>query len=135
MGRPLPRAYAYRLVELGGTTSFFDGSGDPVVRVDAVGNRTDWVWQAGHRLTRMVNPIGVGTTFEWGVPGRVTVTTGTGTGAAPVTGTVEVRDGRVSAVVDAAGGRTTVSYDEAGVLSGMRVVSGAVTGISWQTLP
>ena len=129
------RSYAYRLVELGGATSFFSGAGDPVVRVDALGNRTDWVWQAGHRLTQMVNPVGVATTLGWGVPGRVTVTTGAGTGAVPVTGIVEVRDGRVSAVVDPAGARTAVTYGVDGLVSTVSSPGGARTEVSWQTLP
>lgn len=128
------RQFAFRLVELGGVVSYFGADGNPVARVDRFGNRTDWVWKTGNRLSKVINPIGVVTELGWSVPGKVTVTTGAATGGTVVTGTVEVREGRVSEVVDPSGGRTIVTYDSAGLISAVRGVSGAITETTWQTL-
>ena len=69
-----------RAARVGGLTSYFDAAGDPVARVDAFGNRTDWVWdaQVGHRLIGVVDPVGVVTGLDWSVPDRVRVSTSAG---------------------------------------------------------
>ena len=38
----------YVLHELGGVTTYFNGNGNPVARVDGFGNRSDWVWDQGN---------------------------------------------------------------------------------------
>lgn len=131
------RSYAYRLVELGGVSTFFNAAGDPVVRVDAHGNRTDWVWQAGHRLVRVVSPEGVTTRLDWTVPAQVQVTTSaTPTGAGTtVTGVVYLQQQRVAELKDSSGGRTAVSYTPDGLVAGVRGVSGADTEVIWQSAP
>ncbi len=123
---------AFELVELGGVRTFFSAEGDPVVRLDANDNRSDWSWEPGHRLVRATDVSGVTTTLDWSDPGRVQVVTGAG--ASQVTGAVEVDGGRVSAVVDATGGRVRVGYTPAGLVKTITAVAGAATEVSWQAL-
>ncbi|WP_308798657.1 RHS repeat-associated core domain-containing protein [Agromyces silvae] len=130
------RAYAFRLIELGGTVSYFDAAGDPVMRMDPFGNRTDWSWtgDGSHQLTGVVSDVGVVTSLDWSDPARVEVSTRAGAGPASVT-TVELDGGRVTAVVDAGGGRTRVAYTVAGLVRRLEGVSGASTEVAWQQLP
>jgi len=129
------RAYAFRLIELGGTVSYFDDRGDPVARVDAFANRMDWIWRPGdtHRLRTVITDVGVVTELDWSDPSRVEVATRAGTGTARVS-VVQLDGGRVAGVVDPVGGHTTVTHTD-GLVSRLAGVSGAVTGFSWRGLP
>jgi RHS repeat-associated protein len=129
------REYAFRLIELGGTVSYFDAVGNPVARVDAFENRTDWSWarDGSHRLVTVVTDVGVVTELDWADPARVEVSTRAGAGPASVS-VVELDGGRLAEVVDAAGGRSMVGYTAAGLVSRLGSVSGAVTEFSWQRL-
>ncbi|MDR5701503.1 RHS repeat-associated core domain-containing protein [Agromyces aerolatus] len=124
---------AFELVESGGVRTFFTATGDPVVRMDANGNRSDWEWSGGHRLMRVIDVAGVVTELDWSDPGRVNVLTGAGS-KRRATGTVELDGGRVAAVTDASGGRVHVGYTPAGLVGRLAGVSGAATEVSWQGL-
>ncbi|MDR5701377.1 RHS repeat-associated core domain-containing protein [Agromyces aerolatus] len=128
------RQFAFRLLELGGTVSYFDADGDPIAREDRFGNRVDWTWAAGdaHRLTSVVTEVGVVTELDWSDPGRVEVATRAGAGRHA--SSVELAGGRVGGVVDAVGGRTSVGYAPDGMVSRLSGVSGAVTEFAWQSL-
>ncbi|MDR5698751.1 RHS repeat domain-containing protein [Agromyces aerolatus] len=130
--RPAVEA-TFELVELGGVRTWFSAAGDPLVRMDANGNRTDWEWEPGHRLVRTMGVNGVVTTLDWADPARVQVTSSVGP-ARRVTGVIELGDGRVAAVVDATGGRLQVGYSPAGLVGRLAGVSGAATEVSWQSL-
>jgi hypothetical protein len=77
-GRRAEQDTAFELIELGGMHTFFSADGDPIVRVDANGNRADWEWSSGHRLVRAIDAAGVVTVLDWSDPGRVDITTGSG---------------------------------------------------------
>lgn len=128
------RAYAFRLVQLGGMVSYFDAAGDPIAWEDRFGNRADWEWaeDADHRLTTVITEEGVVTTLDWSDPARVAVTTRAG--AQATEWVIEMEDGRVAGAVDPLGGRTSVGYTPAGLVSQLTSVSGAATEVSWHRL-
>jgi RHS repeat-associated protein len=135
------REYAYRLSELGGVVTYFDALGDPVATIDRHGLRRDWVWGDGHRLERVVSEVGVVTELDWAESSRLEVTTQAGGSAAAgaatrtvVSGVIEFDDDRVSAVVDAVGSRTAVTYDADGSVIRLDDASGAETAVTWQRL-
>lgn len=123
---------AYELAELGGVRTYFSAEGDPVVRLDADGNRSDWEWASGRRLTRTLDASGRETTLDWSDPGRVEVITAAG--PARTVGVIELDGRRVSAVVDASGGRVQVGYSPADLVDRIAGVSGAATELTWQRL-
>lgn len=138
--------YSFTLTELGGTVTSYNAAGDPITQISAVGARTDWMWDelVPHRLIAIVNPDGMVTSLDWdSEPGAVLVTAGvnlpgetdpvTGeVGAVPVS-RIELDGGRVSSVVDAAGGRTTVDYDDdTALVSAISNPSGATTSVAWR---
>ncbi|WP_308798652.1 RHS repeat domain-containing protein [Agromyces silvae] len=130
-----PRPYGFTLSELGGTTTSFDDSGNPLARADPFGNRTDWAWTPGtHLLERSIDPVGVVSRVDRSDPGVLTVTTSVG-GAVGATSEIELDGGRVSAVRDAVGARTTFGYARDGRLTRVLAPSGAVTDVSWQRAP
>ncbi|MDR5700491.1 RHS repeat-associated core domain-containing protein [Agromyces aerolatus] len=126
------RAYAFVLRELGGLVSYFDASGDAVAKLDAHGGRVDWVWEPGHRLSRVVTETGVVTELGWSDPDRVVVSGRAGDGEPRSVGAVELSGGRVAAVTDATGARTTVGYAPSGLAGNVGAASGAVTNLTWQ---
>jgi RHS repeat-associated protein len=139
--------FSFVLHELGGTVSYFTESGLLAVRVSALDERTDWLWDAGvpGRLLGAVDPDGVVTVLDWQDPGFVLVTPGVNIPGEvdPVTGEVgvvpvwrvELDGGRVSAAVDPTGGRYLVGYDPgSGLVSGVSSASGGSTAIEWQEL-
>lgn len=133
------RGYRFTLSELGGAVTYFDDVGNPIVRTDAFDNRTDWVWHPGtHLLHRMVDPLGVVSSIDRSDPGLLRVTTSAG-GAGGVTSEVEVEveldGGRVSAVRDAVGARSSLGYTGDGRLAHVLAPSGAVTDVTWQRHP
>jgi RHS repeat-associated protein len=130
------RAYAFVLRELGGLVSYFDAAGDPVAKLDVHGGRVDWEWGPGHRLREVVTETGVVTELDWSDPGLVAVQVRAGAdGVVRPVGTVELDGGRLSAVVDATGARTTVRYAPSGLVERVGAASGAVTDVVWQGLP
>ncbi|MDR5699793.1 RHS repeat-associated core domain-containing protein [Agromyces aerolatus] len=129
------RAYAFVLRELGGLVSYFDANGDPVAKLDAHGGRVDWTWEPGHRLAQVVTETGVVTSLEWSDPDRVVVSAWAGGGAPRPVGAIELSGGRVAAVTDATGARTTVAYGPSGLVGSVGSASGAVTNLTWQPLP
>jgi len=130
------RPYAFRLVELGGTRSYFDAAGDPVTSVDAFGNRMDWVWadEGSRRLTRTVSDLGVVAELDWSDPARVRVTTRAGAGEVAAASVMELDGGRVTGVVDPTGARASVGYTPDGLVARVAGASGAVTDVVWQRL-
>lgn len=139
--------YAFTLTELGGTVTFYSAAGDPLTQISPVGARSDWVWDAlvPHRLVGLINPDGMVTSLDWSSqPGAVLVTAGanlpgetdpvTGeVGAVPVS-RIELDGGRVSSLVDAAGGRTTIDYDDStALIAAVSTPSGATTSVAWRT--
>ncbi|WP_308797484.1 hypothetical protein [Agromyces silvae] len=130
--RPAVEA-AFELVELGGVRTFFSAAGDPLVRLDANGNRSEWEWQAGHRLVRAMDASGVVTTLDWSDPAKVRVTSAVGSSRS-VSGAIELDGGRLAAVTDATGGRVHLGYSDAGLVNRIAGVSGAATEVTWQGL-
>jgi RHS repeat-associated protein len=126
------RAYGFVLEELGGSTAYFAEDGSPIARVNA-GGRLDWEFDAAGRLARTVDADGVVSVWDWADPAGVRVTTGVGTGAELVY-VVDVSRGFVSQVTDPVGGVTRFTFDR-NLLTQVSGVSGAVTEVSWQTLP
>jgi YD repeat-containing protein len=127
------RGYGFVLEELGGSTSYFAEDGTPVARVDAVGARLDWEFDGAGRLVRTVDGDGVVSGWDWADPAGVRVTTGVGTPSELVF-VVDVSRGFVSQVTDPVGGITRYTFDR-GLLTEVSGVSGAVSEVSWQTLP
>lgn len=135
------REYAYRLSELGGVVTYFDALGDPVATIDPHGLRRDWAWADRHRLERIVSEAGVVTEVDWADASELKVTTQAGGSAAAgagtrtvVSGVVEFGDDGVSAIVDAVGARTGVTYDPDGSVIRLDDASGAETAVTWQHL-
>jgi YD repeat-containing protein len=126
------RAYGFVLEELGGSTAYFAEDGDPVARVNALGQRLDWEFDAAGRLTRTVDADGVVTVWDWVDPAGVRVTTGVGTQSELVY-VVDASRGFVASVTDPVGGITRFTFDR-GLLTQVSGVSGAVSEVSWQTL-
>lgn len=135
-GQAGSRAFAYRLEELGGTTSYFSADGNPVARMDAHGNRTDWLWGSGNRLTGVVDPAGTTTAFQWSVPGKILISKRIHgqVGGTVLTGTINLRGGTVAEMVGAAGERTSIDYDSVGLIVRVNGASGATKEIAWQRL-
>lgn len=146
-GRPADLAYAFVLHELGGTVSYYAESGELLTRISGVGERTDWVREAGGagRLLAIVSPDGVVTKLDWTDPGFVEVTPAANLPGErdPVTGEpspvpswrIESAGGRVSTVTDPTGGRSTVGYHlGSDLVSGVAGPSGGHTQIEWQAL-
>jgi RHS repeat-associated protein len=127
------RAYGFILEELSGSVSYFAEDGNPIARVNALGHRSDWEFDASGRLTGTVDADGVVTSWDWADPAGVRVTTGVGTGTELVF-VVDVSRGFVSQVTDPVGGVTRFTSDR-DLLTQVSGVSGAVTEVSWQTLP
>jgi len=130
-------AYAFRLHELGGLTTYFAADGDPVARVSAKGQRSDWIWHPStpHRLVAMVDDVGVVTTLDWADPARVVVRPGANLPVGPnervPEWVIELDGGRLRSVVDPMGDRATVGYS-GGLLARMSGASGADTSVTWQ---
>jgi RHS repeat-associated protein len=130
------QSYAFSLVELGGVVSYFSASGDVVARVSGT-DRVDWVWDPGeaHRLVGVVSADGVRTALGWGEPGVVEVVSAKRSDGVVMRWRVQVSGGRVVRVTDPVGGEVRVSYQGQGLVSGIVGVSGAVTEVSYQSLP
>jgi RHS repeat-associated protein len=132
-------AYGFVLRELGGLITYFSGDGDPVVRVSATGQRSDWAWGPSipHRLVFVVDELGVATALDWTDPGAVMVRPGENLPPlddwdAPEW-RIELDGGRVASVVDPAGGRTRVGYGASGLVDRLSGSSGAITSVTWQS--
>lgn len=132
-------AYTYTLVELGRTTTYFDDDGLPVARVTARGERADWRWDrrsGAARLLAAVTVDGVVTELDWErEPGAVLVHAASnlpsGDAEPDRVWRVELDGGRLSAVEDPLGGRTSIDYDD-GLVSRTSTPSGAVTDLTWR---
>lgn len=133
------RDYRFVLAELGGAETFFDHDGNPIARRDAFGTRIDWVWddRTPHRLTRMVDEVGVVTVVDRSAQGSLRITTTSTVDPAddPPASWVDLDGGRVVALRDAVGGRTALGYSDDGLLERVHTETGAVTEIAWRTLP
>jgi RHS repeat-associated protein len=129
-------SYSYTLAELGGTTTYFSASGDPVARIGPFEERTDWRWNEGddHRPSRIVDSRGLVTELTWRRD-RVTITTGLGVtarGHAPATWEIRLdAAGRIASIVDAVGRHTRVTVDRRGLVSRLESSSGARTTLEW----
>ena len=129
------RPYAFVLRELGGMVSFFDAEGNPITKMDAHERRADWEWGPEHQLLRVVAEDGVTTSLDWQDPGSVVVSVQAGhTGPVRPVGTVELSGGRLTAVADATGARTSVNTASSGLITRISAASGAVTDVTWQAL-
>ncbi|WP_308799083.1 RHS repeat-associated core domain-containing protein [Agromyces silvae] len=132
------QSYAFELHELGGVITYFNAAGDPVAKVAAGGDRSDWGWVAGnpHRLGSVVSVDGVVTELDWSDPGEVLVRPGVNVpaeGGGAGVWRVQLVDGRVGEVADPVGGRSLVGYDRAGRVERVVSGSGAVTTVSWRS--
>ncbi len=132
------QSYAFELHELGGVITYFNAAGDPVAKVAAGGDRSDWGWVAGnpHRLGSVVSVDGVVTELDWSDPGEVLVRPGVNVpaeGGGAGVWRVQLADGRVGEVADPVGGRSLVGYDRAGRVERVVSGSGAVTTVSWRS--
>ncbi|MDR5699720.1 RHS repeat domain-containing protein [Agromyces aerolatus] len=129
---------AFELHELGGVVTYFNAAGDPVARVSAGGDRSDWTWAAGggHRLVSVVGVDGVVTGLDWSDPGQMVVRPGVnvsaGGGGAGVWRVVLV-EGWVGEVVDPVGGRSLVGVDRSGRVDRVVSGSGATTTVVWRS--
>jgi RHS repeat-associated protein len=133
------RDFAYLLRELGGVTTFFDDSGDPVARITATGGRTDWRWsaEAQHRLVGLITPDGVRTELDWRDDGQAIrvrpASNVAGRGDDPATAwRVELHDGRIADVIDPLGGRVSATTDTSGLVTALESQSGAITELRWR---
>lgn len=136
-------AYEYVLVELGRTTTYFDGSGRPVARVTALGQRADWRWAgADGRSARLISTVsvdGMVTELDWErEPGSVLVRSGANLPVTEADGAAEagtwrlqLDGGRVVAVEDPLGGRIQFHFDGE-LLARAASPSGAITEIAWR---
>jgi RHS repeat-associated protein len=136
-------AYAYVLHELGGVSTYFDSSGNPLARIMVGGERMEWQWEAGAtgRLLSVRSADGAVTALDWSDPGRVVIVPGSNV-TKPVEGSgvggrwvVELDGGRVSAVIDPVGARTDIGYDRQGLVQRVATPSGAATVVEWQASP
>ncbi|WP_308799321.1 RHS repeat domain-containing protein [Agromyces silvae] len=132
------QSYAFELHELGGVITYFNAAGDPVAKVAAGGDRSDWGWVAGnpHRLGSVVSVDGVVTELDWSDPGEVLVRPGVNVpaeGGGAGEWRVQLVDSRVSEVADPVGGRSLVGYDRAGRVERVVSGSGAVTTVTWRS--
>jgi RHS repeat-associated protein len=132
--------YAYVLHELGGVSTYFDAAGYPVVRLVIGGDRLDWRWEPGAtgRLRAAVTAEGSVTALDWSDPSRLVIEPGSTVSGAPegsgVGGRwhVHLDGGRVSTVVDPAGGRTRIGYGRHGLVQSVSTPSGASTVVHWR---
>jgi RHS repeat-associated protein len=133
-----PVPYAYELHELGGSVTYFDDAGDPVVHLAADGGRTDWIWQAGgsHRLLAIVSADGVETTLDWSGD-EVVVRPGSNVDRAAsdagVGGAwrIGLEHDRVGEIIDPIDAVTTIGYDPSGLVARVTGPSGAETVVTW----
>jgi YD repeat-containing protein len=128
--------YAYSLVYRGGLTDYFNTTGDLVARVDGFGARTDYVWDQGasHRLVAVIDGVGNRATINWTGVGVKVVTPQRSDGMVSRT-VLEVTGGRLVSVTDPTEERVVFEYQDTGLLERVVSASGAVTEVSYQTLP
>jgi RHS repeat-associated protein len=141
-------AYRYVLRELGGSVTYFDAEGNPVVREFPHGRRQDWIWDAERpgRLTATIDLDGAVDVVEWDAKGgSVSIRPAANLPAHPdpITGEVPAeqpapwritigRDG-LSAIEDPTGGVVSVRYArDSRLVSGVAGASGASTEVEWQ---
>jgi YD repeat-containing protein len=128
--------YAYSLVYRGGLTDYFNTTGDLIARVDGFGARVDYVWDqnASHRLIAVIDGAGNRATMNWTGVGVEIVTPQRSDGV--ITKTVlEITGGRLVSVTDPTEEKIVFTYQDAGLLERVVSASGAVTEVSYQTLP
>jgi RHS repeat-associated protein len=141
-----PVEYAFVLHELGGVVTYFNDAGDPVAQIGAMGQRSDWSWDPAisHRLLGMVDTDGVAMELDWATdPGAVFVRPGANLppeevdDGEPVSPTwrIELDGGRVSGIVDPAGGAVVIGYDRSGLVGRVAGRSGASTVVDWRAYP
>ncbi|MER6076507.1 hypothetical protein ABT187_49145, partial [Streptomyces sp. NPDC001817] len=106
------REYAFTLVAADGGRQWFSAQGDLLAEADRFGNRTDYVWDTGHTLTRVVDGYGQEVSLGWADRedgrGREFVVRGPerADGRVPVTRLVPGGDGWLERVIDPAGEET-----------------------------
>ncbi|WP_308796964.1 RHS repeat domain-containing protein [Agromyces silvae] len=133
--------YAYVLHELGGVSTYFDAAGYPLAKLVVEGDRIDWRWAAGEagQLVAVVGADGIVTALDWSDPSRVTIAPGSNvTDPADGSGAggrwqVELDGGRVSAVADPVGARTTIAYGDQGLVERVSTPAGASTVVEWRS--
>jgi RHS repeat-associated protein len=126
--------YDFVLRELGGTTTYFDGRGEPVVQVTADGGRSDYVWstETPHRLLAFIDPDGVVTELDWrSAPDTVIVRSGTNLGVPAREWRVGI--GRGVSVEDPVGDTVELTTAPSGLVTRVDTASGASTHVAWQT--
>jgi YD repeat-containing protein len=128
--------YAYSLVYRGGLTDYFNTTGDLVARVDGFGARVDYVWDEGaaHRLVAVIDGAGNRATINWTGVGVEIVTPQRSDGVGVKT-VLETAGGRLISVTDPAEEKVVFTYQDTGLLERVVSASGAVTEVSYQTLP
>jgi RHS repeat-associated protein len=131
------RAYSYVLAEAGGVTTYFSAEGDPLASIDLAGDRTDWLWSddVAHRLAGTVDAYGVRTELVWDDAARsIVVRPAANVGAEPrAVWTVQLGTSAVESVTDPLDRATTLTYDEAGLVTLVSGVSGSSTEVSWHS--
>ncbi|WP_237233448.1 RHS repeat-associated core domain-containing protein, partial [Rothia nasisuis] len=95
---------------------------NPSVLVDALGGRTEMVWEGG-LLTSMVGPTGVSATCSYNSYGEMTAVSNA---AGDVTSFVRDATGRIERIVSPLGLITRFTYDAAGLLVSREDADGAV---------
>ncbi|WP_237234571.1 DUF6531 domain-containing protein, partial [Rothia nasisuis] len=95
---------------------------NPSVLVDALGGRTEMVWEGG-LLTSMVGPTGVSVTCSYNAFGEMTAVSNA---AGDVTSFVRDASGRIERIVSPLGLTTRFTYDAAGLLVSREDADGAV---------
>jgi RHS repeat-associated protein len=128
-------AFAFRMRELGGTTTYFTRDGDPVARVSASGQRIDWIWaeETPHRLERMVDESGVETQLSWDDgSATVEVTRGANLPGPHAVWRVERSDVGVTGLVDPEGERLALGYEH-DLLTRVDDPGGSRTTVAWSS--
>ncbi|MER6074626.1 hypothetical protein ABT187_38595 [Streptomyces sp. NPDC001817] len=136
------REYAFTLVAADGGRQWFSAQGDLLAVADRFGNRTDYVWGAGHTLTGVVDGYGQEVSLGWvdreDGQGREFVVKGPerADGEVPVTRLVPGGDGWLERVIDPAGEETRFAAaagpgGRGTVLGQVISAQGAVTDITY----
>jgi RHS repeat-associated protein len=128
--------YAYSLVYRGGLTDYFNTTGDLVARVDGFNARVDYVWDEGasHRLIAVIDGAGNRATINWTGVGVEIVTPQRSDGVVAKT-VLETAGGHLISVTDPTEEKVVFTYQDTGLLERVVSGSGAVTEVSYQTLP